>query len=156
MALSFCRFREKFHQFCYNSPIMKFLKNTILFFKNIKIKPLDFVIIFVLFIASFSTLFFLTSHQAGAEAQVRVNGKVIKTFDLTKNQIWTYRAKNGNWNTIQVLNGKIRDKADNSPDQIAVHRGWISNVGETAVCLPHNLVIEVMSGKKDNQVDYTA
>jgi hypothetical protein len=136
---------------------MKFLKNTILYLRTIKIKPLDFVIIFVLFAASFSTLFFFTSGgKTGAEAEVRVNGTVVKTFDLTKNQTWTYRTKNGFWNIIEVKDGKIRDKADNSPDQIAVHKGWISMVGDTAVCLPHNLVIEVMSGKTNQQVDYTA
>lgn len=123
--------------------------------KALKMKPLDFIIILVFFVASFSVLAFLPSRKAGAEAVVRINGKVVRTFNLTENQSWTYQAKNGNWNIIQVEDGKIRDKADNSPDQIAVHRGWISKVGETAICLPHNLVIEVMSGQKNTGVDYT-
>ena len=94
--------------------------------------------------------------ETGASAEVRVNGQVVKQFDLNKNETWTYRAKNGNWNIIEVKDGKIRDKADNSPDQIAVHTGWIDQVGQTAVCLPHNLVIQVMSGKENNEVDYNA
>lgn len=125
------------------------------FLRAIKINPFDLVVIFLLFVSSFSVLAFLPSQKVGASAEVRVNGKVIRTFDLNKNQTWTYRTKNGFWNIIQVQDGKIRDKADNTPDQIAVHKSWISHVGETAVCLPHNLVIEVMSGQKNNEVDYT-
>lgn len=125
------------------------------FLKEIKIKPLDLIIIVFLFLSSFSVLAFLPKAEAGATAEVRVNGTVVKTFDLTQNTTWTYRAKNGNWNIIEVKDGRIRDKADNSPDQIAVHKGWISQVGQTAVCLPNSLVIEVMSGSKNDGVDYT-
>ena len=32
---------------------------------------------------------------------------------------------------------------DNSPDQIAVRTGWISNPGQTSICLPHKLVISI-------------
>ena len=129
---------------------MNFFKNTVNFFKSIKTKPLDFVIIFLLFIASFSTLFFFATGSKGAQAELRISGKVIKTFDLNKNQTWTYRDKDGDYNKIQVKNGEIAVVEANCKDQ----RGYISKTGETIVCLPHNLVIEVMSGQKDEQVDY--
>lgn len=133
---------------------MNFFKNTVNFFKSIKTKPLDFVIIFLLFIASFSTLFFFATGSKGAQAELRISGKVIKTFDLNKNQTWTYRDKDGDNNKIQVKNGEIAVVEANCKDQIDVQRGCISKTGETIVCLPHNLVIEVMSGQKDEQVDY--
>ncbi|MDN5475068.1 MAG: NusG domain II-containing protein, partial [Lactococcus lactis] len=82
------------------------------------------------------------------------SGKVIKTFNLNKNQTWTYRDKDGDYNKIQVKNGEIAVVEANCKDQIDVQRGYISKTGETIVCLPHNLVIEVMSGQKDEQVDY--
>ncbi|MDR7696388.1 NusG domain II-containing protein [Lactococcus lactis] len=119
-----------------------------------KTKPLDFVIIFLLFIASFSTLFFFATGSKGAQAELRISGKVIKTFDLNKNQTWTYRDKDGDYNKIQVKNGEIAVVEANCKDQIDVQRRYISKTGETIVCLPHNLVIEVMSGQKDEQVDY--
>lgn len=123
---------------------MNFFKNTVNFFKSIKTKPLDFVIIFLLFIASFSTLFFFATGSKGAQAELRISGKVIKT----------YRDKDGDYNKIQVKNGEIAVVEANCKDQIDVQRGYISKTGETIVCLPHNLVIEVMSGQKDEQVDY--
>jgi len=133
---------------------MNFFKNTVNFFKSINTKPLDFVIIFLLFIASFSTLFFFATGSKGAQAELRISGKVIKTFDLNKNQTWTYRDKDGDYNKIQVKNGEIAVVEANCKDQIDVQRGYISKTRETIVCLPHNLVIEVMSGQKDEQVDY--
>lgn len=133
---------------------MNFFKNTVNFFKSIKTKPLDFVIIFLLFIASFSTLFFFATGSKGAQAELRISGKVIKTFNLNKNQTWTYRDKDGDYNKIQVKNGEIAVVEANCKDQIDVQRGYISKTGEAIVCLPHNLVIEVMSGQKDEQVDY--
>ena len=30
-----------------------------------------------------------------------------------------------------------------TPDQIAVHTGWISQVGQQSICLPHKLLIEI-------------
>jgi hypothetical protein len=41
--------------------------------------------------------------------------------------------------------GRIRVKEDNSPDQIAVRTGWISRAGQTSICLPHKLVVELVS-----------
>ena len=112
------------------------------------------LLFFLLFIASFSTLFFFATGSKGAQAELRISGKVIKTFNLNKNQTWTYRDKDGDYNKIQVKNGEIAVVEANCKDQIDVQRGYISKTGETIVCLPHNLVIEVMSGQKDEQVDY--
>ena len=86
---------------------MNFFKNTIIFLKTIKTKPLDFVIIFVLFLASFSTIFLFATGSTGVKAELRISGKVIKTFDLKKNQTWTYRDKDGDYNKIEVKNGEI-------------------------------------------------
>lgn len=109
---------------------MNFFKNTVNFFKSIKTKPLDFVIIFLLFIASFSTLFFFATGSKGAQAELRISGKVIKTFDLNKNQTWTYRDKDGDYNKIQVKNGEIAVVEANCKDQIDVQRAIFLRLGK--------------------------
>lgn len=124
------------------------------FFKEIKIKPLDIVIISVLFIASFSAFFLFSPTENGAKAELRIQGKVVKTFDLNKNQNWTYHSEDGDYNEIKVKDGAIAVIKASCPDQIDVQRGFITKVGETIVCLPHNLVIEVVSGQQDSGVDY--
>ncbi|QPS71458.1 NusG domain II-containing protein [Lactococcus garvieae] len=125
------------------------------FFKEIKIKALDIVIIIVLFFASFSVFFLLPSNGSGTEAQLRVEGKVIKTFDLHKNQTWTYHSKDGDYNEIQVKDGAIAVVKASCRDQIDVERGFVSKVGDTIVCLPHNLVIKVIGEQENSGVDYS-
>ena len=48
-------------------------------------------------------------------------------------------------NIIEIDGTRFRDKEDNSPDQIAVQTGWISQPGQTSICLPHGLMIEIIS-----------
>ncbi|MFS1126291.1 NusG domain II-containing protein, partial [Enterococcus faecalis] len=40
---------------------------------------------------------------------------------------------------------RVRIKEADCDDQICVRRGWATKNGETIVCLPHKLVIEVRS-----------
>ena len=63
-----------------------------------------------------------------------------------------YPAK-GQYNIIEIKDGKIRDREDNSPDQIAVRTGWISRPGEMSICLPHKLIVEIL-GVEENPLIY--
>ena len=61
----------------------------------------------------------------------------------TRHQQFTLYPAKGQYNIIEVDGERIRDKEDNSPDQIAVHTGWISRIGQQSICLPHKLLIEI-------------
>lgn len=129
---------------------------------KLKMKPLDFILIVALMFASFSPLlFFVNRHTTGQIAQLRVNNKLIKEFDLSKDQVFNYFNKlDGDQNKITVHNGQIAIVDANCTDQICVRKGFISKTGQTIVCLPHRLVIEIMptnekqTEDKDRIVDY--
>ncbi|MFK4947755.1 NusG domain II-containing protein [Lactococcus formosensis subsp. formosensis] len=125
------------------------------FFKEIKIKALDIIIILALFCASFSVFFLLPHNSSGSKVQLRVQGKVIKTFDLSKNQRWTYRSEDGDYNEIEVRDGEIAVIKASCRDQIDVQRGFISKVNDTIVCLPHELVIQIIGDQPESGVDYS-
>lgn len=119
-------------------------------------KPYDYLIILVLIIGSFLPIILFQSHaqsQTGARyAIIRINGKEVDRFDLDKQASLekTYYPAEGQYNIIEIDNGRIRVKEDNSPDQIAVKTGWIAKNGQTSICLPHKLVIEIkQSGAED-------
>lgn len=100
--------------------------------------------------------FFLLPHNSsGTKAQLRVHGKVIKTFDLSKNQCWTYRSEDGDYNEIEVKDGAIAVVKASCRDQIDVQRGFISKVNDTIVCLPHDLVIQIIGDQSESGVDYS-
>jgi len=85
-------------------------------------------------------------------AVVKQDGKVIKTIDLdaskAKQQI-NIPYKSDNFNLIEVDSGKIRFLDADCPDKICVKNGWISEPGESIVCLPHKTIINI-EGKNSN------
>lgn len=120
--------------------------------QTLQMKPLDFILILLLMMASFTPFLLLNRHQgSSALAQLRVNSQVVKTFDLRQDQTYTYKSQDGDINEIEVKGGKIAIVFANCGDQICVRKGFIDKTGQTIVCLPHRLVIEVLnSDKKDD------
>lgn len=121
------------------------------FAKNSLLRPWDGIIVVILLLLSFApvVVFSLTrSNSPTQEAVLSVDGQEIKSFDLSdKSQSYTYRYedKDGDYNLIEVKGDRIRIKEADCGDQICVRRGWIDQSGETIVCLPHKLVIEIKS-----------
>lgn len=129
-------------------------------FRKTGIKPWDIIIIFVLVVASFvpTIVFALSFESAESEnsvkyAIVKIDGKEVERFDLDEisSKMVTYHPSDTQYNIVEIQEGKIRVKEDNSPDQIAVRTGWISEPGQTSICLPHRLVITI---EQEGQSDY--
>ncbi|WP_034551474.1 NusG domain II-containing protein [Carnobacterium funditum] len=128
------------------------------------VKPLDVVIIILLLVGSFIPYFIFNRQNFSGDqnstviAVISINGKEVKQMELsneTENEEFTFYPAEGQYNIIEVDGTKIRNKEDNSPDQIAVKTGWISKPGETSICLPHKLIIEVkaINPEKDSEED---
>ncbi|MEG0552946.1 MAG: NusG domain II-containing protein, partial [Carnobacterium sp.] len=88
-------------------------------------------------------------------AVISINGKEVKQMELsneTEKKEFTFYPADGQYNIIEVDGIKIRNKEDNSPDQIAVKTGWISKPGQTSICLPHKLIIEIKATNSDKDL----
>lgn len=119
----------------------------------------DLILIVLLLFASFLPLVFFHVQQSNENnvvttkyAIVKIKGKEVERFDLTKKQhiLKTYYPNKKQYNIIEINHGRIRVKEDNSPDQIAVRTGWIDTVGQTSICLPHQLIITIEQEGIDN------
>lgn len=118
---------------------------------------MDGVVIACLVVLSFVPLVvFSVNHkenpatEEGNIAIISIDGKEVDRFVLnkeTKHKEKTYYPGKDKYNIVEMEGTKIRVKEDNSPDQIAVRTSWISKPGQTSICLPHKLVIEIVSGK---------
>ncbi|WP_312498712.1 NusG domain II-containing protein [Enterococcus sp.] len=119
------------------------------FIKNAHLKPWDGVIILLLILSSFlPILIFGQTQTATKEAVLRVDGTEIKRFDLVEGQksyTYLYEDEDGDYNLLEIDGDRIRIKEANCGDQICVRRGWASKNGETIVCLPHKMVIEIQA-----------
>lgn len=123
------------------------------------IKKMDIVIIAVLLILSFTPhlIFFKTSQKSSKNnyAIIQVDGKIHKKIDLSKvkkSEKVNLNLPNGK-NTLLVENNSIEMKSANCNDALCVKQGNISKVGQTIICLPHKLIIEIKGDELDSKDD---
>ncbi len=103
----------------------------------------DLILVCVLLIIVLITfLLFKSSLKSGSRAVVLVNGEKVSSFDLNEETTETIETPNGT-NTIKIENGRLSVSDANCRDKICVNHKPILNVGETIVCLPHKLVVEI-------------
>lgn len=77
-----------------------------------------------------------------AEASLYHEGKLFKQLKLDKDQ--EIILLNGKM-LVEVKEGRIRVRKSDCPRQICVNTGWIRHPGETIVCVPNKVLIEVKS-----------
>ena len=123
------------------------------------IKKMDIVIIAVLLIISFTPhlIFFKTSQKGSKNnyAIIQVDGKIHKKIDLSNvknNEEVNLNLPNGK-NTLLIKNNSIQMDSANCNDALCVKQGNISKVGQTIICLPHKLIIEIKGDELDSKDD---
>ncbi|MBQ8952634.1 MAG: NusG domain II-containing protein, partial [Clostridia bacterium] len=81
-------------------------------------------------------------------ARVSVDGEVLREIDLTAvtgQASFTVETPGGS-NTITVRPGGICVSDADCPDHVCVNQGWLEGGAVPIVCLPHRLVISLVSG----------
>lgn len=84
--------------------------------------------------------------NANLYVRVSINGEKVSEHPLNKTYTETIETDNG-YNVLSIDNGKATITEADCPDQICVKTYPISNAGETIVCLPHKLVVEIVTGE---------
>lgn len=72
--------------------------------------------------------------------------------ELSKEEWADIKLPEQDYNVIMYREGKISMIAANCPDKICVHHIAVSSAGESIICLPHKLVIEII-GEKEHELD---
>jgi len=126
------------------------------------IKPFDIIMVVLLLVISFVPMAVFAMSQSKEEegnkviAIITQDGKVIREVELTghtENEQFMIKGKGKQYNLIEVENEQIRIKEDNSPDQIGVKMGWKGIPGQTIICLPHKVLIEIVAEKPEETED---
>lgn len=84
---------------------------------------------------------------SAGQAQIYLNGELVQTVDLTKDQ--TFVISNRYRNVITVSDGTIAITDSDCPGQDCVHSGSIRNPGRSLVCLPNGLEIRIVASEAD-------
>ena len=120
--------------------------------KNIGLTVLDKWLIGILLLLSIigiagSVILFPT--QANTIAEIRVDSKLVKSITLRKGYNEEFRiGGEQEYAVIEVQNGRVRIRQDDSPRQIGVQTGWISKPPQQVVNLPYRIVIHLVSNQE--------
>lgn len=91
----------------------------------------------------------------GKYISIQVDGKEVKKIIFDKNiegKTFPIETEYG-YNLVEIGNEKVRVIEASCPDQIDVKQGYISKIGETIVCLPNRLVVEIKGMDIDQEID---
>ena len=103
----------------------------------------DLILIAVLIIFSITPIA-MNSNSDKKIAVLKVDGVIVRELDLTTEKTFAVKSGGGK-NIVEIKNGAIRVIEADCPDKICVRRGAIKNPGEIIACVPHKVLIEVLS-----------
>ncbi len=109
-----------------------------------------FLILLLLGISS--VLLISDSGRDGKQVLIKTGGELYGTYDLNQDQTIkvVYR---GHHNNITIKNGKVSMSFSDCRNQNCVHQGKISNTSQTIICLPNQVVVEIVDNVKDGGDD---
>ena len=93
-------------------------------------------------------LFFLVNRalHSGPAAflEISVDGAVVETLELHKDQEYTVKNDQGGVNVFVIRDGKAWVTEASCPDKSCMDQGQVSQEGEMIVCLPNRMTARVM------------
>ena len=96
------------------------------------------VFVSVLLLSLLTALLMFVFKNTGRNVVIKQQNKVICSLSLNKDTV--YKLEH---NTVVIKNGKVFVKSADCPDLICVKHKEISKSGESIVCLPNRVIIEV-------------
>lgn len=115
----------------------------------------DIILVLVMLVAAMMALLIINYgvKKKGTYAVVKVDGQELYKLELDKDTTIDVAGYQGGLNRIEVKAGKVSMTEADCPDELCVKTGKISRTGETIVCLPHRVVIEIKSTQGENTID---
>ena len=116
-----------------------------------RVRVQDVLLSIAVVIGSFWSLSVFSTTDSGNTGNLVIykNGLVIKEASLSENKIITLPVDSGNLSIeIKPENG-VRILESSCPAKVCVHAGWIKQPGETIICLPNKILLEISGGDKE-------
>lgn len=110
------------------------------------LKPGDFFIILLALSLSALLAMGAWGTPAGTRLIIRSGGEIVAEPSLLENREIQIAGALG-FSTISIQDGRARISRDPSPRQYCVKQGWLSREGETALCLPNQVSLQVLGAK---------
>ena len=123
--------------------------------KNNKKKNDVILIAMILIVVAIGILLMNIFKTEGSFAVVKIDGVETNKFSLSEDIEFIIETGENNEqkNTLVIKDGKAFVRDANCPDKICEGHQKISYKGETIVCLPHKVVIEIVTEDSENELD---
>lgn len=118
-------------------------------------KKMDYIILSGLLVLGVVLTFFIFRpvDTEPEVLEVRQNGKVLMTLPLSENTTKTIENGSNKENTFTVQDGTVTMTEADCGDHTCIQTGSISNTGESIVCLPHRLVLQIVSNTDSGETE---
>jgi hypothetical protein len=114
---------------------------------DVRLKKGDIVILVIAVLVSGIAIWLTLIKEEGDKVIVTANGEK-QEYSLSKNQEITLKTDAGGYNTLVIKNHQVEMEGASCPDQICVKHKAIYKNGETIICLPNEVFVEVESSEE--------
>ena len=118
-----------------------------------KIKNDIILAVIVIVVAATGLLLLNIFKTEGSFAVIKIDGTETERYPLSINTEVVIETGDDGRNTLVIEDNKAFMKDANCPDKICEGHSKISYKGETIVCLPHKVVIEIVTEDSENELD---
>ncbi len=87
--------------------------------------------------------------EESSQVRITVGGEEYGTYSLSEDQT----IEINDTNICEIKDGEVNMTQADCPDQLCIHQGPIHIQGETIVCLPNRVVVEITGNDKEEQLD---
>ncbi len=113
------------------------------------IKKQDILLILFFLAAVLAAFLWLwQGRESGKTVEISVDGKITAVYSLSKDRQITITGTGGS-NVLTIKEGKARMTKADCPDGTCVKHKAVGRIGETIVCLPHKVVVEVAGDQEE-------
>lgn len=103
----------------------------------------DKVLILILSLITVLSFYFIkVIFPAGVEASIKVEERYLGPYMLTEDRVFEIKGPLGH-TEVEIKDGKIRIKKAPCRDKICMKQSWISNSGESLICLPNKVMVYI-------------
>lgn len=121
--------------------------------KRYHLTKMDLIVMAVIALASVTVmaaaLFY--PRAEGAFVQITVAGEVTERLPLSEDTVYQIEGVGGT-NTLMIVDGEVKMTDADCPDALCVRAHGIRHTGEQIICLPHQVICEVI-GDEPQELD---
>lgn len=95
----------------------------------------------------------LLTKKEGREVKVSVDGETVAIYPLNEDRSQEITGYEGGTNLLVIKDGEAYLTEASCPDHLCVHMGRIKEVGQSIICLPNRVTVEIIGNSDEKEYD---